>query len=161
MAVRRWPHGLQTSPISFRSSLCLRAGRGALTRTAAFVPDWAPHPDAKHTIPVTRWGTVSLTFGAPFADLCQTTGGHEIANKGCRMEQQLIEDISDSVATLTFNRPDRRNALSKPIMDGLLEALPRLAADPGVGVIVLTGAGRAFCAGGDVKSMADGAADRT
>jgi len=77
------------------------------------------------------------------------------------MEQQFIEDISDSVATLTFNRPDRLNALSTPIMDGLLEALPRLAGDPGVGVIVLTGAGRAFCAGGDVKSMAEGSADRT
>ncbi|HUZ30793.1 MAG TPA: enoyl-CoA hydratase [Xanthobacteraceae bacterium] len=77
------------------------------------------------------------------------------------MEQQLIEDISDSVATLTFNRPDRLNALSTPIMDGLLEALPRLASDPGIGVIVLTGAGRAFCAGGDVKSMAEGAAERS
>jgi 2-(1,2-epoxy-1,2-dihydrophenyl)acetyl-CoA isomerase len=41
-------------------------------------------------------------------------------------------------------------------MDGLLEALPRLARDPAVGAIVLTGAGRAFCAGGDVKSMAEG-----
>jgi 2-(1,2-epoxy-1,2-dihydrophenyl)acetyl-CoA isomerase len=46
-------------------------------------------------------------------------------------------------------------------MDGLLEALPRLAADPSVGVIVLTGAGRAFCAGGDVKSMAEGSTERT
>jgi 2-(1,2-epoxy-1,2-dihydrophenyl)acetyl-CoA isomerase len=71
-------------------------------------------------------------------------------------EQQLIEAISDGVATLTFNRPERLNALSTPIMDGLLEALPRLARDPAVGAIVLTGAGRAFCAGGDVKSMAEG-----
>jgi enoyl-CoA hydratase/carnithine racemase len=39
------------------------------------------------------------------------------------------------------------------IMEGLLEALPRLARDSAVGVIVLTGTGRAFCAGGDVKSM--------
>jgi enoyl-CoA hydratase/carnithine racemase len=43
------------------------------------------------------------------------------------MEKQLIEGISDGVATLTFNRPDRLNALSTPIMEGLLEALPRLA----------------------------------
>ena len=43
------------------------------------------------------------------------------------MEKQLIEEISDGVATLTFNRPDRLNALSTPIMEGLLEALPRLA----------------------------------
>lgn len=71
------------------------------------------------------------------------------------MDQHLIETISDGVATLTLNRPDRLNALSAPIMDGLLEALPRLAADSAVGLIVLTGAGRAFCAGGDVKRMAE------
>jgi hypothetical protein len=45
------------------------------------------------------------------------------------MEKQLIEEISDGVVTLTFNRPDRLNALSTPIMEGLLEALPRLARD--------------------------------
>ena len=70
------------------------------------------------------------------------------------MPQDIIEAISDGVATLTLNRPDRLNALSATITDALLEALPRLAADPAVGVIVLTGAGRAFCAGGDVKRMA-------
>jgi 2-(1,2-epoxy-1,2-dihydrophenyl)acetyl-CoA isomerase len=76
------------------------------------------------------------------------------------MDQQLIEVISDGVATLTLNRPDRLNALSTPIMEGLLEALPRLALDADVGAIVLTGAGRAFCAGGDVKSMAEGSVQR-
>jgi len=73
------------------------------------------------------------------------------------MEKHLIEATADGVATLTLNRPDRLNALSTPIMEGLLEALPRLAADSAVGAIVLTGAGRAFCSGGDVKSMAEGA----
>lgn len=68
------------------------------------------------------------------------------------MEKHLIEAIAEGVATLTLNRPDRLNALSTPIMEGLLEALPRLAEDPAVGAIVLTGAGRAFCSGGDVKS---------
>lgn len=70
------------------------------------------------------------------------------------MEQHLIETIQEGVATLTLNRPERLNALSAPIMEGLLEALPRLAHDTAVGAIVLTGAGRAFCAGGDVKRMA-------
>jgi 2-(1,2-epoxy-1,2-dihydrophenyl)acetyl-CoA isomerase len=70
------------------------------------------------------------------------------------MEQQLIETISDGVATLTLNRPDRLNALTMQMTDALLEALPRLAGDPAVGVIVLTGAGKGFCAGGDVKRMA-------
>ena len=71
------------------------------------------------------------------------------------MEQELIEAASDGVATLTLNRPARLNALSAAILDGLLEALPRLETDPVIGVIVLTGAGRAFCSGGDVKSMAE------
>src|SRR5690242_3163498 len=69
---------------------------------------------------------------------------------------ELIETIQDGVATLTFNRPERLNALSASTMQSLLEALPRLAGDPEVKVVVLTGAGRGFCAGGDVKSMAEG-----
>ena len=69
---------------------------------------------------------------------------------------ELLETIEDGVAVLTFNRPERLNALSTPIMEGLLQGLPRLAGDPNVRVVVLTGAGRGFCAGGDVKSMAEG-----
>ena len=72
------------------------------------------------------------------------------------MSHELLETVTDRVATLTLNRPDRLNALSTSMLDGLLEALPRLAADPEVAVVILTGAGRGFCAGGDVKSMADG-----
>ena len=73
------------------------------------------------------------------------------------MPHELLESVSDRVATLTLNRPDRLNALSTPMLDGLLEALPRLAADPEIAVVILTGAGRGFCAGGDVKGMAEGA----
>ena len=72
------------------------------------------------------------------------------------MSQDLIEHLEDGVAVLTMNRPDRLNALSGAMLDAMLEALPRLADDPGVGVVVLTGAGRGFCAGGDVKAMAEG-----
>lgn len=72
------------------------------------------------------------------------------------MTEDLLESVKDSVATLTLNRPARLNALSGPMLDALLEALPRLAADAGVGCVVLAGAGRAFCAGGDVKAMAEG-----
>jgi 2-(1,2-epoxy-1,2-dihydrophenyl)acetyl-CoA isomerase len=74
---------------------------------------------------------------------------------------EFIETITDRVATLTMNRPERRNAMSAEIMAGLEEALPRLAQDPEVGAIVLTGAGPAFCAGGDVKSMAAGKGDQS
>lgn len=72
------------------------------------------------------------------------------------MSQDLIEQVKDGVAVLTMNRPDRLNALSGEMLDAMLEALPRLAEDPNVGCIVLTGAGRGFCAGGDVKAMAEG-----
>ena len=72
------------------------------------------------------------------------------------MSQDLLEDIKDGVAVLTMNRPDRLNALSWAMLDAMLEALPRLAASDDVGVVVLTGAGRGFCAGGDVKAMAEG-----
>src|SRR5262249_21987946 len=72
------------------------------------------------------------------------------------MSDDLLETVKDGVAMLTLNRPERLNAMSTAMLDGLLEALPRLAEDAGVGAVVLTGAGRAFCAGGDVKAMAEG-----
>jgi 2-(1,2-epoxy-1,2-dihydrophenyl)acetyl-CoA isomerase len=65
----------------------------------------------------------------------------------------LLESRRDGVAVLAFNRPERMNALSPEIADRLLAVLPALADDPEIGAIVLTGAGRAFCAGGDVKTM--------
>lgn len=68
----------------------------------------------------------------------------------------LLEAVKDGVATLTLNRPDRLNAMSPAMLEAMLAALPRLADDPAVGVVVLTGAGRGFCAGGDVKAMAEG-----
>ena len=58
------------------------------------------------------------------------------------MSQELMETIENGIATLTMNRPDARNALTRDMMNGLLTALPRLAADPAVRVVVLTGAGR-------------------
>src|SRR3990170_623955 len=72
------------------------------------------------------------------------------------MSDDLLEVIKDGVAVLTLNRPDRLNAMSRPMLAALEEALERLAGDADVGVVVLTGAGRAFCAGGDVKAMAEG-----
>ena len=74
------------------------------------------------------------------------------------MTQELIETIESGVATLTMNRPEARNALTREMMFALTEALPRLAADPAVRVVVLTGAGNAFCSGGDVKNFAKRAA---
>lgn len=79
-----------------------------------------------------------------------------LAPEEAAMTQDLLEAVKDRVALLTLNRPERLNAMSREMLDALLEALPRLAADPDVGVVVITGAGRGFCAGGDVKAMAEG-----
>jgi enoyl-CoA hydratase/carnithine racemase len=63
----------------------------------------------------------------------------------------VLYAFEDGVARVTINRPNARNALSQEVMDGLLDAFDRAAADPLVRVIVLTGAGeKAFCAGGDL-----------
>jgi 2-(1,2-epoxy-1,2-dihydrophenyl)acetyl-CoA isomerase len=67
----------------------------------------------------------------------------------------LSETIEDGIATLTLNRPERLNALSPDAFAMLTEAVARLGTDSTVGVIVLTGAGRAFCAGGDIKTMGE------
>ena len=70
------------------------------------------------------------------------------------MTQDLLETIDNGIATLTMNRQEARNALSADMMAALAEALPRLATDASVRLVVLTGAGKAFCAGGDVKGFA-------
>ena len=67
----------------------------------------------------------------------------------------------DGVATLTINRPGRRNALSEEVVVGLTEAMRAAASDPEVRVVVLTGAGdKAFCAGGDMSPTPGGTLDR-
>jgi 2-(1,2-epoxy-1,2-dihydrophenyl)acetyl-CoA isomerase len=65
----------------------------------------------------------------------------------------LVIDVSEGVATLTFNQPDKLNALSGDMVTQSIAALERFTTDPEVGCIVVTGAGRGFCAGGDVKGM--------
>ena len=74
------------------------------------------------------------------------------------MTEDLLETIDGGVATLTMNRPQARNALSREMLEALVAALQRLAADTQVRAVVLTGAGRAFCSGGDVKGFAKAAA---
>lgn len=64
-----------------------------------------------------------------------------------------IEVDGRGVATMTMNRPDKHNALSPDLMDALTQAAADLGADPSVRVVVLTGAGKSFCAGGDLSWM--------
>ena len=69
------------------------------------------------------------------------------------MSEHLLIEVKDGVATLTLNRPESLNALSGDMNAAASEALRKFAVDPDVGCIVLTGAGRGFCSGGDVSSM--------
>ena len=59
-----------------------------------------------------------------------------------------------AIAILTLDRPDRLNAMADPMWDALYEHLGTIAADDGIRAVILTGAGRAFCSGGDVTGMA-------
>lgn len=67
----------------------------------------------------------------------------------------LLVERAGPVATLTLNRPDARNALDMTMRRELLSALDEVEADPDARVVVLTGQGEHFCAGGDVKLMRD------
>ncbi|WP_296560689.1 enoyl-CoA hydratase/isomerase family protein [Pigmentiphaga sp.] len=61
--------------------------------------------------------------------------------------------VEDSIATLTLNRPEKRNAISDAMRTELIDALEHVAADRGIRALVLTGAGKGFCAGGDIAGM--------
>ena len=67
--------------------------------------------------------------------------------------QTLTLDVAERIATLTVNRPDKLNALNDVVIGELGNAIDSLRADPAVGGIILTGAGRAFVAGADISEL--------
>jgi len=69
--------------------------------------------------------------------------------------ETILYDVDDRVATITFNRPDRLNAVSPEMAQELRDAYAAAEADPDVWTIVVTGTGRAFCAGADVGEIPD------
>lgn len=70
------------------------------------------------------------------------------------MTYNLIEfHVEGGIATLTFNRPDKRNAMSDDMRTEFIHALERVGADKAIRALVLTGAGKGFCAGGDIAGM--------
>src|ERR1700761_5297380 len=72
------------------------------------------------------------------------------------MGEAVRYEVTDGIAWLTIDRPGARNALNKAVRDGLWDGVRRFNGDDGAKVLVLTGAGeKAFCAGGDLKEMAD------
>jgi len=68
----------------------------------------------------------------------------------------LLYEVKDKIATITLNRPDKLNAFTGPMIDAWAKALAEAQADDAVNVVVVTGSGRAFCAGGDVGRMKEG-----
>jgi 2-(1,2-epoxy-1,2-dihydrophenyl)acetyl-CoA isomerase len=71
-------------------------------------------------------------------------------------EQHILLDERDHVATLTLNRPERMNAFGGRMRQELVELLEALKANAEIRVVVITGAGKAFCTGGDLREFADG-----
>jgi enoyl-CoA hydratase/carnithine racemase len=70
------------------------------------------------------------------------------------MDTSLIElTTTNGIATLAFNRPDKRNAMSDAMRTQFIAALERVAADKAIRALVLTGNGKGFCAGGDISGM--------
>lgn len=66
----------------------------------------------------------------------------------------VLRETRDGVQTLTLNRPDKLNALNFALTEGLVQALKEADADPSVRVVIVTGAGRGFCAGADTREFA-------
>src|SRR6266851_9356727 len=71
---------------------------------------------------------------------------------------ELLCVVREGVALITLNRPEARNAMSDKLTPALRTQIKERGDDPNVGAILITGAGTAFCSGGDVKGMGGGAA---
>jgi len=72
------------------------------------------------------------------------------------VSQTVLYESAAGIATVTLNRPERLNTMGDDLLDRALEALERAACDASLRVVVLTGAGRGFCAGGDLDAMSRG-----
>lgn len=69
--------------------------------------------------------------------------------------ETLLVDVSDRIATITLNRPDAMNATTDELYRELQEVIANVSADPGIACVILTGAGRGFCAGADLRARKD------
>jgi 2-(1,2-epoxy-1,2-dihydrophenyl)acetyl-CoA isomerase len=72
------------------------------------------------------------------------------------IDQAVLYEVDGAVATLTLNQPERMNTMSQALLEQVTTALENAAADDAVRVLVMTGTGRAFCAGGDLTGFAAG-----
>src|SRR5207237_6602804 len=105
-------------------------------------------PPQTHGPPLSRHGR----RGGEGADGFQSA--RRDRSRGDPMSSFLYElNAQTSVATITLNRPDRLNALTFETYTDLRDTFVRLDTEPGVRAIIITGAGRAFCSGGDVEEI--------
>ncbi|MGZ7036501.1 MAG: enoyl-CoA hydratase-related protein, partial [Ilumatobacteraceae bacterium] len=65
---------------------------------------------------------------------------------------QILYDVDDRIATITLNRPDKLNAFTTTMMRELIDAFGRVDSDDDVRAVIVTGAGRGFCAGADLSA---------
>src|SRR5215217_107172 len=68
---------------------------------------------------------------------------------------QIIYEVDEGIATITLNRPEQLNAFTGTMMREMIDAFDRIDADDEVRVVIVTGAGRGFCAGADLSSGGD------
>ena len=69
------------------------------------------------------------------------------------MADEILYEISDGIATLTLNRPEKRNAMNSAVLNGLRQYFDELEENRDVRVVVVRGAGKAFCSGMDLDEM--------
>src|ERR1043166_6947398 len=81
------------------------------------------------------------------------TASNLIDSPGVDMTDLIKMEVHAGIATLTLNRPEKRNAMSDDMRTQFIAALESVAADKNILGLVLTGAGKAFCAGGDIAGM--------
>ena len=79
-----------------------------------------------------------------------------LAKPAAQQAAQVLYEAADGIATITLNRPERMNAISGPMLASLTDLLLKANADPKVRVVILTGAGRAFCVGLDLVDATQG-----
>ena len=95
-------------------------------------------------------GTSRLGRSSCLLRLSSSSGSCEQSRRSCSSLVKLHHECDGRVAVITLNNPSKMNALTEPMGDALTAVVTRLESDPGVRCAVLTGAGRAFSAGGDL-----------
>ena len=110
---------------------------------AATAPAWSSTPRAMPRAPIV-WNS-AMTATATLPDSNET-----VLDTGT---DELLCVIRERVAVMTLNRPNARNSLSDNLTPALRRMIKLCGEDPKVGALLITGAGDAFCAGGDIKGM--------